>query len=120
MDTRLRDCILELHGAEVVEGRVPPKRIVEALHEVEDVSAYGISSRIVFAGRAFGLEGGPVTRCRSPEQLAGTLKAQYPDGSAMRVSQDKVLVEVDELEPTPQTKKATLKLDDKGRLSVAP
>ena len=40
--------------------------------------------------------------------------------SAMRVSLDKVRVEVDELEPTPQTKKATLKLDDKGRLSVAP
>ena len=40
--------------------------------------------------------------------------------SAMRVSQDKVRVEVDEMEPTPQTKKATLKLDDKGRLSVAP
>ena len=40
--------------------------------------------------------------------------------SAMRVSHDKVRVEVDELEPTPLTKKATLKLDDKGRLSVAP
>lgn len=38
--------------------------------------------------------------------------------SAMRVSQDKVRVEVDELEPTPQTKKATLKLDEKGRLSA--
>ena len=38
--------------------------------------------------------------------------------SAMRVSQDKVRVEVDELEPVPQTKKATLKLDDKGRLSA--
>ena len=38
--------------------------------------------------------------------------------SAMRVSQDKVRVEVDELEPIPQTKKATLKLDEKGRLSA--
>lgn len=35
----------------------------------------------------------------------------------MRVAPDKVRVEVDELEPTPQTKKATFKIDDKGRLT---
>jgi len=37
--------------------------------------------------------------------------------SVMRVAPDKLRVEVDELEPTPQTKKATLKIDDKGRLA---
>jgi hypothetical protein len=37
--------------------------------------------------------------------------------SVMRVTPDKLRVEVDELEPTPQTKKATLKLDDKGHLT---
>jgi hypothetical protein len=37
--------------------------------------------------------------------------------SLMRVAPDKVRVEVDELEPIPQTKKATLKIDDKGRLT---
>jgi hypothetical protein len=37
--------------------------------------------------------------------------------SVMRVAPDKLRVEVDELEPTPQTKKATLKLDDKGHLT---
>jgi hypothetical protein len=35
--------------------------------------------------------------------------------SVMRIAQDKVRVEVDELEPVPQTKKATLRIDDKGR-----
>lgn len=39
--------------------------------------------------------------------------------SVMRIAQDKVRVEVDELEPTPQTKKATLRIDDKGRLVTA-
>ena len=37
--------------------------------------------------------------------------------SVMRVAPDKLRVEVDELEPTPQTKKATLKIDDKGHLT---
>jgi hypothetical protein len=37
--------------------------------------------------------------------------------SVMRVAPDKLRVEVDELEPTPQTKKATLKIDDRGRLT---
>ena len=37
--------------------------------------------------------------------------------SVMRVAPDKLRVEVDELEPAPQTKKATLKIDDKGRLA---
>jgi hypothetical protein len=36
--------------------------------------------------------------------------------SVMRIAQDKVRVEVDELEPVAQTKKATLRIDDKGRL----
>ena len=36
--------------------------------------------------------------------------------SVIRIAQDKVRVEVDELEPTPQTKKATLRIDDKSRL----
>jgi hypothetical protein len=37
--------------------------------------------------------------------------------SVMRVAPDKLRVEVDELEPVPQTKKATLRIDDKGRLA---
>ena len=37
--------------------------------------------------------------------------------SVMRVAPDKLRIEVDELEPTPQTKKATLKIDEKGRLA---
>jgi len=39
--------------------------------------------------------------------------------SAMRIAPDKLRIEVDELEPTPQTKKATLKIDDKGRLATS-
>lgn len=39
--------------------------------------------------------------------------------SVMRVAPEKVRVEVDELEPTPQTKKATLKIDDKGHLTTS-
>jgi len=39
--------------------------------------------------------------------------------SVMRVAPDKLRVEVNELEPTPQTKKATLKIDDKGRLALS-
>jgi hypothetical protein len=38
--------------------------------------------------------------------------------TAMRVSPVKVRVEVDELEPVPLTRKATLKIDERGRLSV--
>jgi hypothetical protein len=37
--------------------------------------------------------------------------------SVMRVAPDKLRVEVDEIEPTPQTKKATIKVDDKGHLT---
>jgi hypothetical protein len=37
--------------------------------------------------------------------------------SVMRVAPDKLRVEVDEMEPTPQTKKATIRIDDKGRLA---
>jgi hypothetical protein len=37
--------------------------------------------------------------------------------SVMRVAPDKLRVEVDEMEPTPLTKKATLKIDEKGRLA---
>lgn len=40
--------------------------------------------------------------------------------SVMRVAPDKLRIEVDELEPTPQTKKATLKVDEKGRLAPSP
>ena len=36
--------------------------------------------------------------------------------SVMRVAPDRVRVEVDEMEPTPLTKKATLRIDDKGHL----
>ena len=39
--------------------------------------------------------------------------------SVMRIAPDKLRVEVDELEPTPQTKKATLKIDDRGRLAAS-
>jgi hypothetical protein len=38
---------------------------------------------------------------------------------AMRIAPDKLRIEVDELEPTPVTKKATLKIDDRGRVGVA-
>ena len=38
--------------------------------------------------------------------------------SAMRIAPDKVRIEVDEMDPVPVTKKATLKLDEKGRLSA--
>jgi hypothetical protein len=37
---------------------------------------------------------------------------------AMRVAPQKVLVEVDELEPAPLTRKATLRVDEQGRLSA--
>jgi hypothetical protein len=37
--------------------------------------------------------------------------------SVMRVAPDKLRVEVDEMEPTPQTKKATLRIDERGRLA---
>lgn len=40
--------------------------------------------------------------------------------SVMRVAPDKLRIEVDELEPAPQMKKATLKIDEKGRLAVVP
>jgi hypothetical protein len=40
--------------------------------------------------------------------------------TAMRVSPVKVRIEVDELDPVPLTKKATLKIDDRGRLSIVP
>jgi hypothetical protein len=38
--------------------------------------------------------------------------------TAMRVAPQKVLVEVDELDPQPITRKATLKIDGSGRLSA--
>jgi hypothetical protein len=38
--------------------------------------------------------------------------------TVMRVSPVKVRIEVDELEPVPLTKKAALKIDERGRLSV--
>jgi hypothetical protein len=38
--------------------------------------------------------------------------------TVMRVSPVKVRIEVDELEPVPLTKKATLKIDERGRVSV--
>jgi Fe2+ transport system protein FeoA len=37
--------------------------------------------------------------------------------SVFRSAPGKLLVEVDEMEPTPVTKKATLKIDEKGQLS---
>jgi hypothetical protein len=37
--------------------------------------------------------------------------------SVMRVAPDKLRIEVDEMEPTPLTKKATLRIDEKGRLA---
>ena len=39
--------------------------------------------------------------------------------SVMRIAPDKLRVEVDEMEPTPQTKKATLKIDANGRLATS-
>ena len=38
--------------------------------------------------------------------------------TAFRSAPDKLRIEVDELEPAPVNKKATLKLDDRGRLSA--
>jgi monoamine oxidase len=38
--------------------------------------------------------------------------------TAMRVAPQKVVVEVDEIEPTPLTRKATLRITEQGRLSV--
>lgn len=38
--------------------------------------------------------------------------------SVMRVRLDRLRVEVDELDPVPLTKKATLRLDEKGKLSA--
>ena len=38
--------------------------------------------------------------------------------TAMRVAPQKLVVEVDEIEPAPLTRKATLKVDERGRLSV--
>lgn len=38
--------------------------------------------------------------------------------TVMRSSADRLKVEVDEMDPTPVTKKATLKIDSEGRLSV--
>jgi hypothetical protein len=38
--------------------------------------------------------------------------------SVMRVAPDRLRVEVDEMEPVAVTKKATLKIDDKGRLAT--
>lgn len=38
--------------------------------------------------------------------------------TAMRVAPQKLLVEVDEIEPEPLTRKATLRVDEQGRLSA--
>ena len=38
--------------------------------------------------------------------------------TAMRVAPQKLVVEVDEIEPTPLTRKAMLKVDERGRLSA--
>jgi hypothetical protein len=38
--------------------------------------------------------------------------------SAMRVAPERIKVEVDELDPVPLTRKATLKIDERGTLSV--
>ena len=38
--------------------------------------------------------------------------------TAMRISPEKLVVEVDEVEPAPTTKRATLRIDGRGRLSA--
>lgn len=38
--------------------------------------------------------------------------------TAMRIAPQKVIVEVDEIEPAPLTRKATLRINDQGRLSA--
>jgi hypothetical protein len=38
--------------------------------------------------------------------------------TAMRISSEKLVLEVDELEPAPTTKRATLRIDGRGRLSA--
>jgi hypothetical protein len=38
--------------------------------------------------------------------------------TAMRIAPQKVIVEVDEIEPTPFTRKATLRINEQGRLSA--
>lgn len=38
--------------------------------------------------------------------------------TAMRVAPQKLVVEVDQLEPTPMTRKVTLRIDERGRLST--
>jgi hypothetical protein len=57
-----------------------------------------------------------------PAKLAKLGIAGMHEGArvcAMRVAPDKLRIEVDELEPAPVMKKATLKIDDRGRVAVA-
>jgi hypothetical protein len=67
--------------------------------------------------------GGTITATLTdPSRLAALGLTGLHEGArvtAMRISPVKVRVEVDELEPVPLTKKATFKLDERGRLSVA-
>ena len=56
-----------------------------------------------------------------PAKLAALGIAGVHEGArvtVMRVAPEKLRVEVDELDPAPLTKKATLKVDDKGKVSA--
>jgi hypothetical protein len=67
----------------------------------------------------FGIGSSITGTLMDPAKLAKLGIAGMHEGarvSVMRVAPDKVRVEVDEMDPTPVTKKATLKIDDKGRL----
>lgn len=57
-----------------------------------------------------------------PEKLASLgISGMHPGArvTAMRTAPGKLSVEVDELEPTPVTKKMVLKIDERGQLSAA-
>jgi len=58
---------------------------------------------------------------QEPEKLEKLGLAGLHKGArvtAMRVAPQKLMVEVDELDPVPLTRKATLRIDDQGRLSA--
>jgi hypothetical protein len=58
---------------------------------------------------------------QDPEKLARLGLRGVHQGArvtAMRISPQKLLVEVDDLDPEPVTRKASLHIDDQGRLSA--
>lgn len=50
MDSRLSFIIFKLHGDEVVERRVPPNRIVEALQKSKEVGASNVPGGVPSRG----------------------------------------------------------------------